>query len=563
MSGKRWPIDDPIPVRARLLPSLAEILELAELAAGEPEVVAGRAGLVNPVRWVHVSEVPDIAHLLVGGELLLSTGIALPEDAGLLEQYVAALVGVGVSGLVIELGRRFSAAPAALVRAAERHRLPVIVLHREVPFVKVTEAAHALIIDAQLEELRASQEIHDTFTDLALEGASAATIVRHASAMMGCPLLLENLNHQVLLWEPRDPEAERLVEAWTGCARELACNGRTELATIGDRAWLVTTIAARGECWGRLAAPVREPVRPRWYTIMDRAAVAIALSRLLDRDRQTLERQSHWALLADILDGAPAPRELQARGRALGIPLAGRTLVGCVVSVPVAEDEDAIEREARDRDLGERLAAAARQARLAVLVGQPSKGAAPVLISLPPEQPVSEALERFAAAVHQLVAAIEPRRVVVALGAPVAWLRDARRSLREAEQVAAAITEADPFKPYYRLPDVRLRGLLHVLRDDPRVQTFCERELGPLLRHDRRHRPALLPVLEAYLRQAGNKTEAARRLGMSRPTFYARLDRIARLLDVDLESPESRLSLHAALLALGGEPAPPDRRLRR
>ncbi|HZV48670.1 MAG TPA: PucR family transcriptional regulator ligand-binding domain-containing protein [Candidatus Dormibacteraeota bacterium] len=550
MCGKRWSIDDASRARARLLPSLAEILALPELAAGEPEVVAGRDGLGNPVRWVHVSEVPDIAHLLVGGELLLSTGIALPEDPVLLERYVAALVGVGVSGLVIELGRRFSAAPPALVQAAERHRLPVIVLHREVRFVRVTEAAHALIIDSQLEELRASQEIHDTFTDLALEGASAATIVRRAAAMMGCPLLLENLNHQVLVWAPPDPDVERLVEVWTACARDLTSNGRTELATVGGRAWLVTAVGARGESWGRLAASVQEPVRPRWYTVMDRAAVAIALGRLLDRDRQTLERQSHRSLLADILAGTHAARELEARGRALGVPLTGRTLIGCVVSLRVAEDEDTIEREVRDRDLGERLAAAARQARLAVLIGQPRKGAAPALLSLPPEQAVPAAVERFAAAVHGLVVGTESRRLVVAVGAPVSWLRDARRSLREAEQVAAAITEADPPKLYYRLPDVRLRGLLHVLRDDPRLQTFCERELGRLLHHDRRHRPPLLPVLAAYLRQAGNKSEAARQLGLSRPTFYARLERIARILDVDLESPESRLSLHAALLAL-------------
>jgi len=54
-SGKRWPIDAPSRARMRLLPSLAEVLALPELAAGEPEVVADRAGLSSPVRRVHVS----------------------------------------------------------------------------------------------------------------------------------------------------------------------------------------------------------------------------------------------------------------------------------------------------------------------------------------------------------------------------------------------------------------------------------------------------------------------------------------------------------------------------
>jgi purine catabolism regulator len=40
----------------------------------------------------------------------LSTGIALPESDTALASYVAELAGVGVAGLAIELGRRYSVA---------------------------------------------------------------------------------------------------------------------------------------------------------------------------------------------------------------------------------------------------------------------------------------------------------------------------------------------------------------------------------------------------------------------------------------------------------------------
>ena len=46
---------------------------------------------------------------------------------------------------------------------------------------------------------------------------------------------------------------------------------------------------------------------------------------------------------------------------------------------------------------------------------------------------------------------------------------------------AGAFAGAGPRPPYFRLPDLRLRGLLHLLRDDPRVQAFAERELRRLL----------------------------------------------------------------------------------
>ena len=39
-------------------------------------------------------------------------------------------------------------------------------------------------------------------------------------------------------------------------------------------------------------------------------------------------------------------------------------------------------------------------------------------------------------------------------------------------------------RPYFRAADIRLRGLLALLRDDPRVQRFAETELKSLLADD-------------------------------------------------------------------------------
>ena len=76
---------------------------------GLPVVVAGADRLDVPVRWVHAVEVTDdVARLLRGGELILSTGIALPESDEALASYVAELAAAGVAGLAIELGRRYS-----------------------------------------------------------------------------------------------------------------------------------------------------------------------------------------------------------------------------------------------------------------------------------------------------------------------------------------------------------------------------------------------------------------------------------------------------------------------
>jgi purine catabolism regulator len=100
-----------------------------------------------------VAELLDISHLLKGGELLLSTGVAFPDSEADLADAVRILAAAGTSGMVVELGRRYaSALPPALLAAAEEVDLPIIELRRETSFVQVTEAVHALVVGAQLTE---------------------------------------------------------------------------------------------------------------------------------------------------------------------------------------------------------------------------------------------------------------------------------------------------------------------------------------------------------------------------------------------------------------------------
>jgi purine catabolism regulator len=63
-------------------------------------------------------------------------------------------------------------------------------------------------------------------------------------------------------------------------------------------------------------------------------------------------------------------------------------------------------------------------------------------------------------------------------------------------------------------------------------------------------------LLRAYLAGGGSKTDTARATGLSRPTLYARLGAIERILGVSLEPVESRTSLHAALMIIDARREP-------
>ena len=127
-----------------MLPTLAELLRLPAFVGAE--VLSGEASLNQPITWVHVSEIPDAARFLSGGELLLSTGAPLIDIDSTV--YLHSLMNGGAHGLALELVRELREVPAALLQEARAHDFPLIVFRQEVSFAQLTRAAHARILAA-------------------------------------------------------------------------------------------------------------------------------------------------------------------------------------------------------------------------------------------------------------------------------------------------------------------------------------------------------------------------------------------------------------------------------
>jgi PucR family transcriptional regulator, purine catabolism regulatory protein len=558
-----------------MLPTVAELLSLDVIHRGSPRVLAGSEGLSARVRWVHVLELADAAHLLQGGEFVLTTGIALPSEPALLARYAADLARAGVSALAVELGRRYTGTlPPVLVSAAADRGLTLIAFEREVPFVEITEAVHAMIIDAQLEDLRASERLHEVFTELSVAGASPDEIVRQAAILAGRPVILADLSHRVLACEPGSADPARLLDGFARRSRALTPAVASPRRTAYDEAsgWLVTPVGARGEDWGRVILVCDGPPAATDTVLIERAATTLALGRLLTRHQESLERQAHRTLISSIISQAHAdPAEAAVRSRALGVPVDGRQLIAMVLrfrdprlrdphgssgALGTAAGALGISAHARVLDLADAAAAASRAERIPSLVGTLDDARAGAMLSLGLQVEPDGVLTRLATSIRERLGA-DPDVLVIGVSAAVGSIRDVRRSFLEASQVADVAAQRpggrDPSPglqtpPFYRLPDLRLRGLLHLLRDDPRLQTFVERELGALLACD--PDTGLIEVLAAYLAAGGNKAEAAKASHLARPTFYERLRRIERICGTDLDSAESRTSLHVALLAL-------------
>ncbi|MES4903141.1 MULTISPECIES: PucR family transcriptional regulator ligand-binding domain-containing protein [unclassified Streptomyces] len=540
--------------------TVADILALPVLAAGRPRVVTGGDHLDRPVRWVHITELTDPASFLKGGELVLTTGMPLPEDAASVRRYVDELADIGAAALVIELVRRYHRPPDALVHACGTRGLPLVTLAKDVNFLEVTQVVHARILGNQADAMRRTQRIHEAFTALTLRGAGPEDVVRAAAEMSGHTVVLENLVHQALICEPSGSTVEEALTGWEQRSRATPTGDHPEVR--GPEGWLVAPVAYQGERWGRVAmlpappAPPGDPAAgaagasgksgafgPEDVTVLERTAMALTIARLIHP--LPWERTAHRGVLRHLAEQRHrSPEDARARFAALGLPTdPGRFLAVLMDLAPDADggpDDGGTVPETR-------VSQELRTAGIPALVGVLAPGRLGLLLALRPSQPWRPAVERLS----RLALDLDPE-AVVSVGSEVTDLSDAARSFREAARVAEATLPGRPLpaeRSFHELSDIGLRQLLYALREDTRIQSFAERRLGRLIDHDTRHQTDLLTTLRHYLDAAGNKTTAARRGGLSRETVYQRLRAVERLLDCDLESAEQRTELQVALAA--------------
>jgi purine catabolism regulator len=523
------------------LPTVGEVIALAAVAEGLPEVLVGGDALDARVRWLHVSDSAGVARLLDGGELLLSTGSAWPDGDQDLRDFVSALSDAGSSGLVLELGTHLRAAPDALVEAAREHELALIVLHNEVKFVTLTQAVHSRIISEQTDALRARDEVRERFTALALRGSPADFIVHQLAQTLGAPVILENRAHEIVAAEVPLALEEELFSEWelrSRSAHRRAEQRRERGGAPGDEEWLVVPVEARGIRWGHLVL-LPGPAHPAGRTaVLEQAAIALAVGRLADGDTDEWGRISRRRLVDGLLAGRFAGAGgAAARLEAAGLPLRGARVRGMVAAgvVVTAESADAAARAFRGR----------------AIAGSAPEGvsgpATAILLSLPADVDFDDA--SALAFARSLLEGADPDRLVLSVGDAAEGVDGALGSLHQAIDLARGRRRQTGRGPHLRRAEDRpLVQLVTALRGDHRVLEHGERMLAPLIVHDLSRGGDLLDVLEAMLAHPGNRTAAAAASHLSRSVFYQRIALIEELLDADLDDGETQTALHIALL---------------
>ncbi|HSK91088.1 MAG TPA: PucR family transcriptional regulator [Euzebyales bacterium] len=472
------------------------------------ELVAGEAGLAarGPLRWAHISEIPDPTPWLEGDEILLTTGLGVKDSPALQRALIAGLDRRGCAGVGFGVGIWLDEVPAAMVAEADARDLPLFTVPYEVPFIAVTKYVSSRVFAEHYAGLRRALDLHRRVLAVVTSSGGLDEVLAETVRSIG--------------------DAGAVV--FDSFGHVLASAGDRRDTTDHDALWRALPAGRRASTQVEVAGGVAS-VTPLWTAGDVQAVMVVTTDQPLDDARQLLARQGAAAATVEV------SRELSARR-------ARRTSVAALL-------DDVQEGRVSHRRLAHALEqlgvdAAATYHVLTVLPDADRR--TPVLAGLLEDMAAGGAVAAVGTADGVIHAIVQPGDA----GLGAALVTEARlrglvaprvgrsRVQHDVDGLAVALRESVVAAERSRgglldVADLGVRGLLAGVGTDVAADAFVRGVLGPVLDHDADGDGALVETLRAYLRTGCRPGPAAARLRVHRHTLAYRLDRITALTGRD------------------------------
>ena len=530
--------------------TVQDILEIPDLNL---RLLAGAKSTSNPVRWVHITEVPDPTKWLKGGELLLTTGYGY---VGPEEQQVASLqrlIDHNISGLGFGTGFSFDKVPPALVKVAEEYGFPLFEVPYHVPFIAITEAVASKIVNEQYSLLQRSLAVHEKLTKIVLEEKGLEAILSTLSALVGCSAVLFDF-HGVVLCEAayrRHLGGELIADLWRqiGDRRANRQNFALSVDGVGSGVQVYPVVASHRI--GAFLAVVKDSGDFSEYDriILHNVVTVTALELVKKKAVAETEKRLAGDFFDELIASDLYEEEIARRLAFFGLdPQAPHLIVLVDVDGGDGEGEGA---NVVAPDIKERLHWAVDEfmARRDVLFISASH-ADSVVILLQPGKLDTKAVLALAAELQESILQLLPEITAsVGIGRPHRQLIDLRQSYYEASYAIKIRKLKGEPGVIASFDDLGSYGLLLGLQDTLSLEVFYDSVLGKLQEYDEQNTSDLVKSLACFLEANGHWGDAAEKLYVHRHTLRYRMKRVEEITGRDLDQSQDRMEFWLALKA--------------
>ncbi|MEW5718717.1 MAG: helix-turn-helix domain-containing protein [Chloroflexota bacterium] len=536
-------------------PTLQELVKLA--LPIETRVLVEHGSLDHPVTWVVSTPARDLTRLDTGDFAFL-----LPPYPNDLARQFSRLAQIGVAGIALVV----EPSPA-LVEAAQQAQLPLVVLPASANLRQIERLALAFVLDRDAAMEQRATQLYQHLTLLSAENAGLEAMASLIGRTTGKSVVIQDKRLNIIAaWiAPEDASARTIVEEWITALgnvpeelrdRKRAAQNRQIVEqsfdpsassgqafaqdvplTKKNRTRLIVPIVAKGMARGYLSLIAgRDALEQFDRSMAEQGAAACALEMAKAKAVSEAEKRVRGGFVEGLLAGSLSPDEAVRWAKRDKYNPDGKH---AVVVADWAKKEHPSYRRLETIIHGLTRADILVHAREDEIV---------VFVRLDPRQGIESARVIAENIRRQASAEYTDDPLTIGIGRAVDALIDLRDSYREARQaMSMARRLADPNPLYFG--ELNVYRLLFLLEHHPELDAFRQETIGTLVEYDRTQGTDLIETLTSYFAHKGNLSQTAEALFVHRNTLLYRMERIREISGLDLDNPETRLSIELALRA--------------
>lgn len=575
------------------------VAEVQRVALPGSRLAGGSGGVLHRVTWAtSLRSRPPAFEPRGGGEFVLASSAALEGlrqvDAGLtLERILEGLQQAGAAALAVT-----GPIPQRARTMANQLSLPLIEAPEALSLLDAERGIIALVLDRHNELQARASDFYRRLAQLAVEGRGVDAIIEEAALVTSRIVTFEDASFRLrTVAVPPEHSVARLDGAGLSSVEErslLAQHIRAHpvsattpttvllpAARLGLHRWCAPVVAAQRVAGFVSFCGVEEALTEFDQLTASRASAICALELSKEEAVLAAGQRVHRDLVEELLSPSADSELLQRKAVqaglgetgpfAVGVFAAGSAVSGAAGGAsdfseslpfpgPAAGSElllaaaDILSQRHRRGDV--RCIGSIDGAELTVicdLFPVRGKGHDPVGAGRDGMSGEGAGEARLRVVAADLFASVVGDPVEGSLSAgfsrPRARLQELSRAAQEARDALRIGQRVYDAGRLVCFADLGLYKVLHVLRDSAELRTFHQQTLGPLAEYDRKTGQNLIETLEAYFESHGNLSQTAVKLHHHRNSLLYRIGRIQEISGLDLEDPESRLSLQVALKA--------------
>ncbi|MGO3146509.1 MAG: PucR family transcriptional regulator ligand-binding domain-containing protein [Leucobacter sp.] len=474
------------------------------------------------IRWAHVSELLDPTPWLLGGELLLTTGVNFTSDNIDYLHYCHRLVNAGVAGLGMSTGPDLPhpSVPKSLQDAATAAGLPLIHVPQETLLQSVIQRVSEAINDSRNVPMFRAFSAQRTIGEASTSKKGIERVIAGLSRTMGLEAVV--LDERLQIVTSSSAQASESVWALRQELRPRLREGLRWSSSSGgnDQTTVAQPLGLEGQLRGILVVRSNDALSTQDRVVLGTAVSLLSLLLELRYSNNDVTRAVRDRVMEVVLDETLSREKLVDRIRSAG--LTANTYRVLVTNVP---DE---------RHLTVALATELSEISVDVLLKTSGEELIALLID-----PTEDAIQELEHVVTDLRLGPAGLGNAVQAGGIYESLHQARftRSVAQARDLNfLARSDAGGYRELLALGDKKQR------------KQFADDVLSKLeVKNGAEGSHVLIETLQAYLRNLGNIEAAASTLNIHRHTMRKRLHRIEELIDRDFTVAEDLFETWLAL----------------